>query len=216
MAERPVFVANGHGPILVQEVPVQFSWNRGMAPSQKKKNVIALHQAAQAHGLNNILEISSKSECEVGQKLSAFNLKLEVEGKYLPLECIFQGSKVFENGGPFKDIFWRGSREAKRDPRLKEHGRLIGFQFRNQEFPLSPTTAFYDWIYINSLWPHVDWLNRLPRFDGFTDIEFNPKRSFNCQARSFATFVSLNNRGCLGEAVLSFECFKRILQGSGV
>ena len=29
----------------------------------------------------------------------------------------------------------------------------------------------------------------LNEFDAFTDIEFNPKRSFNCQAKSCALFV---------------------------
>lgn len=34
------------------------------------------------------------------------------------------------------------------------------------------------------------------KFKAFTDITFNPKKSFNCQARSVAMFVSLwNSKG---------------------
>jgi len=40
----------------------------------------------------------------------------------------------------------------------------------------------------------------LDAYDTFTDIEFNPKRSFNCQARSCALFVALARKGLLGEA----------------
>jgi Aldo/keto reductase family len=33
---------------------------------------------------------------------------------------------------------------------------------------------------------HREWLERLYRYAGFTDIEFNPSKSINCQARSCA------------------------------
>jgi hypothetical protein len=102
----------------------------------------------------------------------------------VPLECAFQGSKIFERGGPYTDLYAADVRDAKRDPRLHSSGRLVGFNFENLCFPLEPKTAFYDWLYLNALLPHRDWLTRLRRFVGFTDIEFNPARSINCQARS--------------------------------
>jgi hypothetical protein len=82
MAERPVFVPAFDGSLLVEEVPIRFHWHPGLAPSQKKKNVIELHQAASAQGLTPLLEISSKSDWEVGQKLSAFHLKIELAVLY--------------------------------------------------------------------------------------------------------------------------------------
>ena len=212
MAERPVFVPLEMGPRLVQEVPVEFDWHPGMAPSQKKKNVVALHEKAAAKNLTPLLEISSKSEREIGQKLSGFNLKIEVNGRETTLESIYQGSKVFEQGGPFLDLYWVGSLEAKRDPRLKKSGQLVSFRFKDEDYPLSPGTAFYDWLYINALFPKREWLKRLQKCAGFTDIEFNPKRSLNCQARSCATFVALQKRGLLDEAVNSFELYRRLLQ----
>jgi hypothetical protein len=91
MAERPVFVPTTTGSQLVQEVQVCFPWHPGLAPSQKKKNVFELHHAALAHGLGPLLEISSKSELEVGQKLSAFHLKIEVDGETTTVGVRFSG-----------------------------------------------------------------------------------------------------------------------------
>ena len=212
MAERPVFVPVESGRRLVQEVPISFVWHPGMAPSQKKKNITAMHEAAAMKGLSPLLEISSKSEREVGQRLSAFSLKLMVNGEETTVESAFQGSKVFESGGPFCDLLSVSSREAKRDQRLKESGRLIGFCFEGKDYPLSPSTAFYDWLYLNALFPHREWLKRLEQCVGFTDIEFNPKRSLNCQARSCATFVTLQKRVLLDEVIASFDQFKSLLQ----
>ena len=80
------------------------------------------------------------------------------------------------------------------------------------DYPLSPATVFYDWIYLNALLPHHEWLNRLQRWAGFTDIEFNPERSLNCQARSCAVFVSLHRRGLLESTAQNFETFKTLMQ----
>jgi hypothetical protein len=216
MAERPVFVPANAGTQLVQEVAIRFPWHAGLAPSQKKKNVVELHHAAEAHGLAPLLEISSKSEREVGQKLSAFHLKIEIEGRRTTVECAFQGSKVFEHGGPYNDLYWKDSREAKRDPRLKTSGRLIGFDFEGRRFPTSPATAFYDWLYFRALYPHREWLTRLQQCAGFTDIEFNPGRSLNCQARSCAMFVALQKRNLLDKAMSSFDSFRTLLQSASI
>ena len=125
----------------------------------------------------------------------------------ITVECAYQGSKVFEKGGPFTDLYGKSSREARGDERLKTSGRLIGFQFDGKRFTLSPATAFYDWLYINALYPYREWLKRLKRYSGFTDIEFNPEKSKNCQARSCAMFVSLQQRDSLDSAIASFEDF---------
>jgi hypothetical protein len=208
MAERPIFVPLKEGRRLFAEVPIDFRWHPGMAPVQKRKNVGELHEAAKKRGLNNLLEISSKSDLEIGRRLSAFHQKIEVDGRLVPLECIFQGSKVFQDGGPYTDLFWADPRDAKRDPRLKESGRLVSFRFSGKDFPLSPPTVFYDWLYANAIFPARDWLKRLSQLDGFTDIEFNPEKSVNCQARSCAIFVSLEQRGELDDAMTSFESFR--------
>lgn len=44
-------------------------------------------------------------------------------------------------------------------------------------------------------------------YDAFTDIEYNPKRSINCQARSVAKVVGLARAGLLAEALRSPMAF---------
>ena len=128
-----------------------------------------------------------------------------------PVECAFQGSKVFELGGPFIDLFGKTSREAKRDERLRSSGRLIGFRFFKDKWNLEPQTAFYDWLYINALKKNPEVTEQLLDYSAFTDIEFNPERSINCQAYSVALYISLHKRGLLEDAMSSKEAFLRIV-----
>jgi hypothetical protein len=208
LASRPVFVPNLTGKRMVIDVPVSFHWNAGMSASQKKKNVVALHAAAvQERDLHAILEISSKSERRAGQRLSAFHLPLESEGRTAPLECWFQGSKAFADGGPYTELYEAAPKDAKRDPRLRNSGDLKAFVFEGRSFPLDPPTAFYDWLYLRALAPYEEWGAKLSRFDGFSDIEFNPAKSVNCQARSCALFVALHSRGLVQECARDFDYF---------
>jgi hypothetical protein len=211
MAVRPVFLPTRASLPLVQEILIEFTWHAGFAPSQKKKNVRALHKQARERGLGPLLEISSKSEAQIGVKLSAFHLKTWVGPHETSVECIYQGSKVFERGGPYTDLYLVPSRDAKKDWRLRESGALVGFHFEDTDYPLSPPTAFYDWVYINALFSHRQEFSEIYSYKGFTDIEFNPDRSLNCQARSCATFVALVQRGLLEEAIESFDTFVRII-----
>lgn len=207
MASRPVFSALGTPEHLVSETMVSFSWNPGFAPIQKKKNVIALHESARAKGLYPLLEVSTKSELELGRRLSAFSLKIEAEIGEISLEAAFQGSKVFKKGGPYTDIYKKDAWAAKKDERIKTSGELVGFNYFGQEWPLIPKTAFYDWLYLSALQPHQEFLRKLESFKGFTDIEFNPERSINCQARTCALLVSLIKLNALDDALRSQSDF---------
>ena len=207
MASRPVFVAKGDPAHLVSELSFEFPWNPGFAPVQKKKNVIALHEAAARKGLTPLLEVSTKSEQKIGQHLSAFNLKIKTELGEISVESAYQGSKVFENGGPYHDIYEVDSWTAKKDQRLKESGAIIEFNYFGQRWPIVPKTAFYDWLYLSALESHQEYLKRLFKFEGFTDIEFNPERSINCQARTCALLVSLLKINALSDALRSQSDF---------
>jgi len=211
MASRPIFTALGDPSHLVREVPVSFAWNPGFSPTQKKKNVAALHEAARAMGLFPLLEVSTKSDEAIGQRLSAFNLKIPTKIGEITIEAAYQGSKVFTNGGPYIDIYGMDSRSAKRDERLKVSGSLVGFDYFGQQWPLVPKTAFYDWLYLSALEPHQGFLKRLFEYQGFTDIEFNPERSLNCQARTCALLVSLLKLGVLSDALKSQSEFINIV-----
>jgi hypothetical protein len=216
MAERPIFVSTPDSDELVKEIFFQLHWHSGFARVQKERNIEELHNAAAGAGYQNLLEISSKSKSERGRHLSAFHMTAETKD-YGPikLELAFQGSKVFERGGPFTDLYQKGDREigeAKRDPRLQNSGALIGFRFEGFHFPLEPKTAFYDWLYISFLKNFRDWAPKLYAYGGFTDIEFNPHRSINCQARSCALFLSLMRRDLLDKAVESPQTFINLLR----
>lgn len=175
-----------------------------------------MHDAAFARGLAPLLEISSKSDLEVGQKLSAFHLTIEVGSQRVSVECAFQGSKVFEQGGPFTDLYDKTSKEAKTDTRLRTSGRLLGFLFEGASYPIAPMTLFYDWLYFKALFPHRDWIKRRNEWAGFTDIEFNPERSVNCQARSFAAFIALLERDLLEHTMSSFGEFKSQMESASI
>jgi hypothetical protein len=212
MAERPIFLPTPTKDELVKEVSVKLVWHSGFAESQKKRNIHALHEAAALLGYTPLLEVSTKSDDKVGQHLSAFHLKVHSSHGEIPLECAFQGSKIFDGGGPYTDLFTVDPRVAKRDPRLRESGRLIAFEYGGVRFPLEPKTAFYDWLYLGAIFPHREWLSRLSRFAGFTDIEFNPERSINCQARSVALFFALRSVQLLEEAMSNSTAFIKVLE----
>ncbi len=212
MAIRPIFVPNINGNQLYEEINVEFKWNPGFALVQKEKNIKALHEKAKEKKLTSILEVSSKSSEPLGQRLSAFSLKIDtLNYADITIECAFQGSKVFENNIQYTDIYSKTSIEAKKDPRIRNSGKLIGFNFMGDKWELEPKSAFYDWIYIKALYPHKDFLKKLYQYQGFTDIEFNPNKSINCQARTCAIIVSLLKRDLYDEAMISKKRFIEII-----
>jgi len=216
VAKRPVYIARTDGNIGVITKEIEFKWFPGMSKSQKQKSIKSLHQAAIEAGIDQLLEISSKSEDELGIYLSAFNLNIttQKEKKKFSVETAFQGSKVFQNGGPFLDLFEKSSREAKKDLRLKNSGYLKKFVFYKFEFPLKPRTFFYDWLYINALNQNDGLAKQIIRYSAFTDIEFNPKKSINCQAFSAALYVSLQHSSKVDECLKSPNDYLRILKGA--
>jgi hypothetical protein len=216
VATRPVFMSETSGA-LVRVMEVEFLWHPGMARSQKQKSVRSLHQALiDTVPATRVLEVSSASETRVGQQLSAFNLTFNTRGRgrEIAVECAFQGSKVFESGGPYTDLMDASPLDAKRDPRLQDSGRLVGFRFFEQDWPLEPQTAFYDWIYINALHQNSALADEVMAYDAFTDIAFNPQKSINCQAGAAALFVSLRRRGLLERALSSHADYMSIVAGS--
>jgi len=212
MAKRPVFISSKKIDSLLETKEIEFEWVAGQAVSQKQKSIESLHKAAEEQlGLKKILEISSKSKMDLGVSLSAFNLSLTNKDNIkAPVEVFFQGSKVFTHGGPFRDIYQKNSREAKKDERLLESGDLIEFNFDNQKWPLSPSTMFYDWLYCSALEQNQARAEALLEYDAFTDIEFNPNKSINCQAASAAIYKSLNDRDLINKAMKSYENFINI------
>lgn len=214
MAQRPVFVVQLQGKVLVRQELVTFEWHAGMSVQQKQKSIRSLHEAAAQRGIYPILEISTKSGESLGRRLSAFNLTTETQlAGSITIEAAYQGGKVFERGGPYLDLYRLPGREIKADKRLRESGGLIAFEFEGVRWPLEPKTVFYDWLYITGLKQNPELSRQLLPYAGFSDIEFNPEKAINCQARAAALFVGLIQRSLLEEMTASQEAFIRFVQG---
>jgi hypothetical protein len=215
MAIRPAyFVANDEN-ILVKTETFDFKWHPGFAVTQKQKSIEDFHTSIhKKYPDKKILEVSSKSKDDIGTLLSAFNLTLCTKKykKTYTVETLFQSSKVFENGGPYYDLLDKTSREAKKDSRIRNSGELLYFMFFQERWDLKPRTAFYDWIYINALNQHQSLIKDVIQYECFTDIEFNPEKSINCQANSVALFVSLYKKQLLNDALKSKEQFLNIIK----
>lgn len=216
MAQRPVFIVKEKAPYS-HMYSLHFTYSPGFSKSQKQKNIAALHEeftkTVFGREGKKIAEISSKSLDPNTEKLSAFRLMKYVPslGKSVPLECVFQASKVFSDGGPYKDLLEVSPRAAKKDERLKTSGRLIAFEFEGVRYPLEPKTVFYDWIYLNACLENPEVADYILDYDAFTDIEFNPEKSLNCQARSCAIYVSLH-RLAMTDRISDFEEFRKLFE----
>lgn len=213
MARRICFIPMIDTHLIYDELLVDFKYFNGFSLRQKQKSIESMHSSIlNINPSLNILEISTKSPNPTGISLSAFNLKFmdEISGIEYPLENVFQASKIFEKGGPYRDLLNVHPKDAKRDERLKCSGRLIGFEYNNSSWEIEPKTMFYDWIYIKSLYRNKILAKKIMSYDAFTDIEFNQEKSINCQARAAAIFVSLVKLGKIDEALQCKSNFKEI------
>ena len=218
MSKRIFFIPSDKEGCFYEEQCVEFKFYTGFALSQKQKSIDSMHSEIIRLNPHNIpFEVSSKSNNPIGQKLSAFNLTyyLKKENKNIPVENVFQSSKVFEYGGPYKELLYVSPIEAKKSVKLKTSGKLTKFICENEDWDLLPYSMFYDWIYINALYKHKELFKELIKYNAFTDIEFNDKKSLNCQARSVAIAVSLYKKGLLQDYLANKELFKTIYINKG-
>lgn len=213
MTSRPIFKAINSAPFFKAE-SVNFTYYSGFSLSQKQKSINSLHsEYTKTYPKSKILEISSKSSSELGISLSAFNLNIITTKRSFSVECAFQSSKVFEHGGPYTDLLTKSSRDAKKDDRLRNSGKLKSFKYFDSTFPIEPADFFYNWLYINALYLHPELSNEITKYDCFSDIEFNPQKSINCQAKAAAIFVGLSRAGELVHSLDSRESFLKIIYG---
>lgn len=217
MAKRLVFFPTYPDSLeLYREELVDFEWVPGLAISQGRKSVVNLHNAAKEDlGIENILEISTRSDATLGLQLSAFNLEKLIGDKKYSVESIYQSSKVFEFGGPFTDLIIKSSMDSKTDPRLKNSGKLLHHEFNDQIWPLSTSPNVYDLIYISAIL-EFNLRQEILAFEAFTDIAYSQialknksAKSFNCQARSAAIYVSLTKRVPENEIITILENYAR-------
>lgn len=199
MANRAFFIPISSPPFYEEKL-VSFEFFSGFALSQQQKSIRSMHRSIKdLWGLNKVLEISTRSENAIGVSLSAFNLMLNYEGRMSSVESVYQASKQFSYGGPFQDIAWKSSIDAKKDERLKVSGPLIHFEFQGTIWPLVGSPNFYDFLYISALC-QSKYVSELSEYEAFSDIAYSTQvgklkkgKSWNCQARSVAIFRSLSS-----------------------
>ena len=203
----------------VEEKEIEYIFSPGFAKIQKEKNIKYIKENIEKkEGFENkILEVSTKSDTDLGVKLSAFNLSIKTKkDRIISVEMLFQSSKKFEKGGPFLDILDKDSKFAKKDTRLRESGNLVCFIYNGEKWELEPKTLFYDWLYINILDINIKEkklkLKEIKKYQIFTDVEFNHEKSINCQARSLALYIVLHNMKQLKKSLKDKEVFKKNLK----
>ena len=200
MADRLFFQAKASDKSgFYEEELASFTYYSGFSITQKQKSICALHESILSKYPDlKVLEVSTKSDDPLGVKLSAFNLMYydDYTEKSYHIENVFQAAKTYENGGPYTDLLTANPKEAKGDTRHHISGDLKCFMLNDWKCSLEPKTMFYDWIYCKALSQNRDIADELLArgYNAFTDIDFNHKRSINCQARAAAIFVSLSEK----------------------
>lgn len=194
MATRPVFFVNDvyeENP-RTNEIQIDFDWHPGFSIAQKQRSIKSLHSRILATtSLQRPLEISSKSPLALGAELSAFNLQLSIRATSpikASVETVYQGSKQFNGTCRCdSDRYYLAPRDARKRARdYEDSAKLSGWTIGDFFFDLSSGTEFYSWLYLGALYQQEPLLKQLVEYDCFTDIEFNPKKSLACQARSAA------------------------------
>ena len=162
---------------------------------KEKKCVASLHKS----------EISTKSDNELGNALSAFKLKY----KGYTFKNIYQSSKVFSDGSQHEELLNVSPKEAK-DRAREINLKIIGFRFEGVDYPSTPIHLFYDFKYIKALNENKEVFKELKDYDIFTDIEFNEKKSANTQARACAIYSYLLRNNKVDEYINDIENFKTL------
>lgn len=205
MATKICFIVNESK--VFEEKVIKFNYIKGMAFSQKQKNVLSFHSSIkEIYPNHKILEVSTKSQDEIGALLSAFNLKLD---GYC-FESLFQASKVFVNGEQYEFLKTYPPIEAKKFIRNQDFNILRGFKYKDEVFPLNPKSFFYDYLYIKALQQIPNISKQVINYDIFTDIEFNEKKQFNCQARACAIYSYMLRTNTVEHYMSSLNNFKKI------
>lgn len=189
MAIRPIYISTNipDNPFIKKDV--EFNWIKGMSYTQKCKRRDSLHKEIvnlEICDADKLLEISTKSDKEIGVKLSALNLSIPLtSGRKETVENIYQSSKV-----------------------LDEYNHIKEFRFNKTVFEKDPYSMYYDYLYLLGLYCNKEYWEELDEYNVFTDIEFNPSKQLNTQARAAAIWNTLY-RNKMTSIVESKEEFKK-------
>lgn len=214
MAQRVVFFIDNNNKY--QQKKVDFQWFPGFAKKQAQKSVASLHKIfLEKYPTAKILEVSTAAKEKLGLKLSAFNLQVKTTKGSYSVEQLFQSGKVFEKHGSQNALLHTPSAQAKKEiKKLNKNDKLVGFQEFGVDFPLTPSTYFYNWIYLKGIQQNKELAEQLLKYDAFTDIYFNPQKSINCQAEACSIYISLFKRNLLKDALKDRKSFLKVVYGN--
>ena len=205
MAVRKVYLSLAEFPY-AKEVPVTFPWSNG----SKHQNIQAvLDTFHDVYPEIPVLEVSLASAQPEGVGVAAMKLPLRLaDGKELPVGVVYQGSKVFENGGPYTDLWQLSHQKVQKDPRLHQSGRCIGYRLEGMDYPAEPHPyAFFNWLYCRALAQDPDRGQELLRYGAFSDLDLgSAKTDRNSPARAAAVYGGLKAAGRL-DCLASYEAF---------
>ena len=172
MAIRPIYISTNIPDTPFMKVDISFEWIKGMSYKQKCKRRDSMLKAIanmKLYNIDSVLEVSTKSNKELGVNLSALNLTIPLKsGKVKTVEEIYQASKILDSNNHIKE-----------------------FRFHNTVFEKDPYSMYYDYIYMLGLYMHKEYHEELSKYSIFTDIEFNPNKQLNTQARAAAIWNTL-------------------------
>lgn len=128
MAKRIVYMKAKKAPFY-KSLEVDFVWAPGLNKICRKRSITnLLTEIGRLYPNSRVLDVSYVSNQEIGVRLSSVALPITLaSGKTIPVECAYQGSRLINHAGPFKELFDVDAMKAKDDPRMPARQIVVSF-----------------------------------------------------------------------------------------
>ena len=211
MAKRIVFMKNNTAPFN-EELEVEFTWAQGLNTICRQRSIHNLFdKAGRVYPCIRILDTSYVSDQQEGGMLSSFNLPITLaSGETVPLECAYQGSKMIDHAGPYKELFHADPMKVKTEACL--NGEVTGFRFEGVDYAAASPHAFYNWLFCRALHQNQELAEQLEKYDAFCDIMNRPDAE-ECEARAVAVYEGLRISNKLSACLDSYDVFCDAMNG---
>lgn len=197
---RRVYVVKD-GQIHQEDYSIKLKYDSNLTKEENdkntKENIETVHNAFTTAHPNltepKLLEISNNSPDELGRALAERELKItDAYGKETTVERLFKNSE------------------------MKDGDKVTGYEYDEAIYTLSEKELFYNWLYAKALQQNPELTKKLEegKYDGFTDIYFNPKPKMAKKGGTVRTYTP-------SEAVANFvklskaEKIKQALENVG-
>ena len=154
------------------------------------QNVVNLHSVIMEETNENPLEISVDLTVPFEYLLDNFHLTYNC----VSLECVWQSSKKFEYGGPYKELLGVNPFSARLDVRLEKSGKLVAYCLDDEEWPARFKTVFYDYLCVQSILQTFGKDLDLSDYEWFTDVNFLPRVQISSRAKQVAIYKLIQKK----------------------